>query len=157
CALTSQAYPIGVSLSHRAVAARLTRTGARCTVARGVWHVVSPAPRGRRMRKLIVTTATLGTLVFAASALAILPSQRSVFGGYTSEHAVNGFRPTLQFTAQAGGRTLTNIVFETLGCFGAGQFPVGVDPFAETPWRLPKLTVPATGVVTTKVNASTNV
>ena len=106
------------------------------------------------MRRLIVTTSAAAVLVFAASALGILPSQKSVFKGYTSEHKVNGFKPTIQFTAQPGGRTLTNFVFQTLGCFGAGQFPVGVDPFAESPWRLPKLTVPATGTLTTKVNAT---
>ena len=96
------------------------------------------------MRRLIVTTSAAAALVFAASALAVLPSQRSVFKGVTSEHAVNGFKPTIQFVAQPGGK-LTNFVFQTLGCFGSGQFPVGVDPFAEMPWRLPKITVPATG------------
>jgi hypothetical protein len=106
------------------------------------------------MRRLIVSTALMAVLVFATSALAVVPSQRSVFKGVTSEHAVNGYKPTIQFVAQAGGKTLTNFVFQTLGCFGAGQFPVGVDPFAETPWRLPKITVPANGTILTKVNAT---
>ena len=106
------------------------------------------------MRRLIVTTSVIA-LTFVGSALAVLPSQRSVFKGVTSEHAVNGYKPTIQFVAQPGGR-LTNFVFQTLGCFGAGQFPVGVDPFAETPWRLPKLTVPATGTLNMKVNAISN-
>jgi hypothetical protein len=106
------------------------------------------------MRTLIATTGTLAVLVFVTSALATLPTQKSVFKGVTSEHAINGYKPTIQFIAQPGGRMLTNVVFQTLGCFGAGQFPVGVDPFAETPWRLPKLKVPATGVVTTQVNAT---
>ena len=106
------------------------------------------------MRRLIVITSVAFVLVFATSALAVLPSQKSVFRGYTSEHEVNGFKPTIQFTAQPGGRTLTNFVFQTLGCFGSGQFPVGVDPFAEMPWRLPKVAVPATGTVTTKLKAT---
>jgi hypothetical protein len=107
------------------------------------------------MRKLIVTTAAATMLLCATSALAVLPTQRSVFKGVTSEHAVNGYKPTIQFVAQPGGR-LTNVVFQTLGCFGSGQFPVGVDPFAESPWKLPKLTVPATGTVTAKVAAKSN-
>jgi hypothetical protein len=104
------------------------------------------------MRRLIVIAAATAALVFTTSAFAVLPTQRSVFKGVTSEHAVNGYKPTIQFVAQPGGR-LTNVVFETLGCFGSGQFAVGVDPFAESPWKLPKLTVPATGTVTTKVAA----
>lgn len=106
------------------------------------------------MRRLIVITSAAAALVFAASALAVVPSQKSVFKGYTTEHAINGFKPTIQFTAQPGGKTLTNFVFQTLGCFGSGTFPVGVDPFAEMPWRLPKIAVPSTGTVTTKVNAT---
>jgi len=106
------------------------------------------------MRRLIVTASAAAALVFAASALAVVPSQKSVFKGYTTEHAVNGFKPTIQFTAQPGGKTLTGFTFQTLGCFGSGTFPVGVDPFAEMPWRLPKITIPSTGTVTTKLNAT---
>ena len=75
------------------------------------------------MRRLIVITSAAAALVFAASALAVLPSQKSVFKGYTTEHAVNGFKPTIQFTAQPGGKTLTNFTFQTLGCFGYGHVP----------------------------------
>jgi hypothetical protein len=107
------------------------------------------------MRRLIVITSAIAALAFTASALAVLPSHRTVFKGVTSEHAVNGYKPTIQFIAQPGGR-ITNFVFQTLGCFGAGQFPVGVDPFAESPWRLPKITVPATGTLKTKVSATSN-
>ena len=105
------------------------------------------------MRRLIVSTTAALALVFAASALAIVPSQRTVFKGVTSEHAVNGYKPTIQFVAQPGGK-ITNFVFQTLGCFGSGTFPVGVDPFAESPWKLPRITVPSTGVVNAKVDAT---
>lgn len=109
------------------------------------------------MRRLIVTTSAAAVLVFAASAQAVLPTQRTVFKGVTSEHAVNGYKPTIQFIYRPGSKVrLTNVVFQTLGCFGAGQFPVGVDPFAESPWKLPKLTVPKTGTVTAKVAAKSN-
>jgi len=106
------------------------------------------------MRRLFVITAMAGSLVLAASALAVLPTQRSKFNGVTSEHAINGYKPTVTFTAPAGGRTLRNFVFETLGCFGTGRFPVGVDPFAEAPWRVAKIPVDKTGVYSAKVKAT---
>ena len=91
------------------------------------------------MRRFIVIGSAVAALVCAVSAFAAVPSQRTVFKGVTSEHAVNGYKPTIQFVAQPGG-TITNFVFQTLGCFGSGTFPVGVDPFAETPWKLPRIT-----------------
>jgi hypothetical protein len=106
------------------------------------------------MRRLIVTAAVAAGVVFTASALAVLPSQRSVFKGVTSEHKVNGYKPTIQFTALPGGRTLKFFTFQTLGCFGHGQFPVGTDPFAENPWRLPAIPVAKTGTFSAKVKAT---
>ncbi len=106
------------------------------------------------MRTLTVTAAIAGSLVIAASALAVLPTQRSKFYGVTSEHAINGYKPAVTFTAPAGGLSLRNFVFETLGCFGSGRFPVGVDPFAESPWRVAKIPVANTGVYSAKVNAT---
>jgi hypothetical protein len=106
------------------------------------------------MRRLIVTTAALAGLVLAASAAATLPTQRTVYRGYTSEHQINGYRPTIQFVASAGGRTLRNFVFQTLGCFGAGSFPVGTDPFFEYPWHLPSIPVATTGTYSAKLKAT---
>jgi hypothetical protein len=111
------------------------------------------------MRRLMTATTIAASLVFAASAvasaLAVLPTQRSKFSGVTSEHAVNGYKGTVTFVTPAGGRTLKNFVFETLGCFGSGQFPVGVDPFAEMPWRVASIPVETTGVyLAAKVKAT---
>jgi hypothetical protein len=106
------------------------------------------------MRRLIVTTALVGSLVLAASALAALPAKRSIFKGVTSEHKVNGYKPTVQFTVPAGGRFLRNFVFQTLGCFGSGAFPVGVDPFIETPWRVKSVPVGKTGAYSATVKAT---
>jgi hypothetical protein len=106
------------------------------------------------MRRLIVTATAVAAVFFTASALAVLPSQRSVFRGVTSEHAVNGYKPTIQFTALAGGRTLKFFTFQTLGCFGHGSFPVGTDPFVETPWRLPAIKVNPNGAYSAKVKAT---
>ena len=106
------------------------------------------------MRRLIVTTALAGSLVLAPRRSPSSRPSASKFYGVTSEHAVNGYKPTVTFTAPAGGRTLTNFVFQTLGCFGTGQFPVGVDPFAAAPWRVAKIPVAKTGVYSAKVNAT---
>jgi hypothetical protein len=109
------------------------------------------------MRRSIVTIAVLASFVLAGAALAALPTQRAVFKGVTSERAVNGYKPTLQFTAVNRGRTLKFFVFQTLGCFGHGSFPVGVDPFMETPWRLPQIPVSKAGTYSAKVKGtSTN-
>jgi hypothetical protein len=106
------------------------------------------------MRKLVVTTAILGSLVFAASALALLPTQRSKFNGQTSEHPINGYFATVAFTVPAGGSKLSNFNFETIGCFGVGQYPVGVDPFFETPWHVTAIPVSTKGVYSAKVAAT---
>jgi hypothetical protein len=106
------------------------------------------------MRGLIVTATAVAAVVFATSALAVLPSQRTVFKGITSEHAVNGYKPTIQFTTLAGGRTIKFFTFQTLGCFGHGSFPVGTDPFIETPWRLPAIKVSPTGTYSAKLKAT---
>jgi hypothetical protein len=106
------------------------------------------------MRNLIVTTAIAAGLIIAVSATAaVLPTQRAKFSGITSEHANNGYKPTVTFSTPAGGRTLRNFVFQTLGCFGSGRFPVGVDPFAISPWRVASIPVAANGVYSAKVKA----
>ena len=45
---------------------------------------------------------------------------------------------------------LRNFVFETLGCFGSGAFPVGVDPYFESPWRVKAIPVNKKGVYSAK-------
>ena len=107
------------------------------------------------MRRFIVTTGTAAALIFAATALAALPTQRVVFKGVTSEHAINGYKPTVQFTALSGGRQIKYFVFQTLGCFGHGAFPVGVDPFVDTIWRVTSISIPKSGAFTAKVRPRT--
>jgi hypothetical protein len=108
---------------------------------------------------LTTTLSILAALVLAASAVAstsaVLPTQRSKFAGVTSEHKVNGYKPTINFTTPAGGRSLKGFVFQTLGCFGIGQFPVGVDPFAQTQWHFGPIPVGANGTYSVKGKATT--
>jgi hypothetical protein len=103
------------------------------------------------MRRLIVTAIAGAALVLTATALAVLPTQRTVFKGVTSEHAVNGYKPVVKFTSLSGGRQIKFFYFETLGCFGHGRFPVGTDPFSENPWRLTAFPVSKDGTYSAKV------
>ena len=107
------------------------------------------------MRKLVVVTAVAGSLILAGSAPAVAPSQKTSFQGTTSEPKINGFRATVTFKTGIGGTTMRNFVFQTLGCFGTGAFPVGVDPYAETSWRVASVPVTKTGAFSAKVVPTT--
>ena len=80
------------------------------------------------MRKLAITLAVLSTLGLSAVAGAVLPSH-GAFAGTTSLRPVNGFDDIVTFNATTTGMTLKKFMFGTLGCFGTGAFPVGVDPY----------------------------
>jgi hypothetical protein len=110
------------------------------------------------MRKLVVVAAFAGSLLLATSAFAVAPRARATFLGSTSEKAINGYRGTVSFKVASSGRQLSKFTFETLGCFGHGRFPAGVDPYAETPWVVPTIVAAKNGSFTlTKVKAtSTN-
>jgi hypothetical protein len=103
------------------------------------------------MRRLIVTATAGAALLLTASALAVLPTQRTIFKGETSERAVNGYKPVVKFTSLSGGRQIKFFYFETLGCFGHGRFPVGTDPYSENPWRLTAIPVSKDGTYSAKV------
>ncbi len=109
------------------------------------------------MRKFVVVTAIIGSLTFAAAALAVLPAASKSFAGVTSERPINGFRATVTFKTSPGGRTVRNFTFQTLGCFGHGQFPVGTDPYAETLWRIKTMPVGPKGDLSAKVLPTTTV
>ena len=79
------------------------------------------------MRKLIIAFAvTTAVGVFATAALGV-PRVGQRFTGITSAKPVAGFSDTVTFVT--GSRSLKGFSFGTLGCFGYGQFPDGVDPF----------------------------
>jgi hypothetical protein len=80
------------------------------------------------MRKLAITLAVLSTLGFSAVAGAVLP-QHGAFAGTTALRPINGFDDIVTFSSSATGKTLKKFQFGTLGCFGTGAFPVGVDPY----------------------------
>ena len=80
------------------------------------------------MRKLVIVFAAAAALVLAASAFAVLP-QKGKWAGTTNLHG-NGFQDGVVFSVINNGLTLHDFSFGTLGCFGTGAFPVGVDPYA---------------------------
>lgn len=96
------------------------------------------------MRKLIIALVSATTVVAVATATAALPRAGARYTGPTNSKVVNGFGNTVTFLA--GAKTLKRFSFGTLGCFGYGTFPVGVDPYSTSLAQLQKaVPVTATG------------
>jgi hypothetical protein len=93
------------------------------------------------VRKLIIALALTTTLATVAAATAALPRPGARYTGPTNSKKVNGFGNSVTFLA--GSRSLKRFSFGTLGCFGYGTFPVGVDPYSTSLAQLPKL-IPVT-------------
>jgi hypothetical protein len=89
------------------------------------------------VRKLIIALALTTTLAAVAAATAALPRVGARYTGPTNSKMVNGFGNTVTFLT--GSKTLKRFSFGTLGCFGYGTFPVGVDPYATSLAQLTKL------------------
>src|SRR5262249_38210651 len=79
----------------------------------------------RDVRKLMIALALTMALGVVAAASAALPHAGARYTGPTNSKVVNGFGNTVTFLA--GARSLKRFSFGTLGCFGYGTFPVGVD------------------------------
>ena len=80
-----------------------------------------------------VLVATLGllavALALAATAFAAKPARGSHFSGHTAVSAVNGFFAPVTFTVSSDGKSLKSFSFGSFGCFGAGGFRPGVNPY----------------------------
>ena len=68
-------------------------------------------------------------LGFTATALAAHPKAGRKYAGFTSEAKVEGFGAPVSFTVSGTAAKLGNFRYGSLGCFGAGGFRPGVDPF----------------------------
>jgi hypothetical protein len=77
----------------------------------------------------IAVALTTAVLLFAGIAFAASPKKNARFGGNTSAPAVEGFRAPVKFTVAPDGKSLLNFTFGTFGCFGAGGFRPGVNPY----------------------------
>jgi hypothetical protein len=93
------------------------------------------------VRKLIIALVLTTTLAAVAAASGALPHAGARYTGPTNSKVVNGFGNNVTFLA--GSKTLKRFSFGTLGCFGYGTFPVGVDPYSTSLAQLSK-TVPVT-------------
>jgi hypothetical protein len=101
------------------------------------------------VRKLTIALVLTMTLLAVAAATAALPRPGARYTGPTNSKVVNGFGNTVTFLA--GAKTLKRFSFGTLGCFGYGTFPVGVDPYSTSIAQLPKaVPLTAAGAFTVK-------
>ena len=104
------------------------------------------------MRKLIIAiTTTLFAATYAAAA-SVMPHVGARFTGPTNAKVVNGFGDTVTFLT--GRTTLKRFSFGTLGCFGYGQFPTGVDPYGISIAQLTK-SVPLSATGAFKITSTT--
>lgn len=87
-------------------------------------------------RAAVIRRSAVGSLVaiacaiaFAAVALAVKPAHGAHFTGRTSASPVLGFYAPVKFTVSQDGRSLKGFSFGSFGCFGAGGFRPGVNPY----------------------------
>jgi hypothetical protein len=95
------------------------------------------------VRKLFIALVLTTALVVVAAAAAVLPRAGVRYNGLTNAKKVNGFGDNVTFLI--GSRSLKGFSFGTLGCFGYGSFPVGVDPYATSLALIKPVPVAATG------------
>src|SRR5262249_17759095 len=116
-------------------------------------RIVVPLERNH-LRKLIVTLA-LALLVPTVAAATSSRPQSGRFSGYVAVKKVNGFSDVVTFVVRP--KSLMNFSFGTLGCFGYGNFPAGVDPFSTSLASIGTVPMTAAGTFAVKsVKASYN-
>jgi len=103
------------------------------------------------MRKLIIALVSTTSAIAVGLAAAAVPHAGGRYTGPTSSKVVNGFGNSVTFLA--GAKSLKGFSFGTLGCFGFGTFPVGVDPYSTSLAQLPKA-VPVTAQGTFSVTSA---
>jgi hypothetical protein len=107
--------------------------------------------RGDDVRKLIIALVSTTTAIAVGAAAAALPRAGARYTGPTNSKMVNGFGNEVTFLA--GTKSLKRFSFGTLGCFGYGTFPVGVDPYSTSLAQLPN-PVPVTAKGTFAITSS---
>jgi hypothetical protein len=87
-------------------------------------------------RAAVIRRSVLGSLIaiacgtaFVGVALAVKPTHGAHFTGRTSASPVLGFYAPVKFTVAQDGRSLREFSFGSFGCFGAGGFRPGVNPY----------------------------
>jgi hypothetical protein len=88
----------------------------------------------RRLRRAATTIAAFTfsvVLTLSVAALAASPKAGKKYAGFTAEPKVVGFGAPVGFTVSANGAKLLKFQYGSLGCFGAGGFRPGVNPFRQ--------------------------
>jgi hypothetical protein len=82
-----------------------------------------------RIVRRSVAVASFSVLVLGVSALAATPKKGAHFSGTLSTPPVSGFHAPVKFTVSKSGKQLEGFTFGSFGCFGAGGFRPGVNPY----------------------------
>jgi hypothetical protein len=82
-----------------------------------------------RANAFALTLSLLAALSLAAVALAAKPAPGAHFKGRTSAAPILGFYAPVTFTVSQSGQSLGGFSFGSFGCFGAGGFRPGVNPY----------------------------
>lgn len=115
--------------THASAANDVTGVGyARAALHTEVHRVVGASRVFRRAGAAALAPIAAAALL-ATGALAAKPKHGAHFAGSTSTTPVEGFRAPVKFTVSPDGRSLFNFTFGSFGCFGAGGFRPGIDPY----------------------------
>lgn len=83
----------------------------------------------RRSATVVCVSLLAGALALCATALAAKPKKNARFSGTLKTTIVEGFRAPVTFKVSGDGKQLQNFTFGSFGCFGAGGFRPGVNPY----------------------------
>ena len=83
----------------------------------------------RRSALGVMSCVLAAALSLAAVAFAAKPAHGAHFSGRTAAQPVVGFYAPVKFTVSQNGRQLTGFSYGSFGCFGAGGFRPGVNPY----------------------------
>jgi hypothetical protein len=112
----------------------------------------------RRKALPVILGLLLAAALAAGTALAAKPKPRAHFSGHTNQPAVVGFLAPVKFTVSSDGRSLSSFTFGTFGCFGAGGFRPGVNPYTGSSLiDIGKVKVSAGGKISQKATSSRTV
>jgi hypothetical protein len=82
-----------------------------------------------RRATIAVVSLLVCLVALVASALAATPKKGAHFTGRLSTPPISGFHAPVTFKVSASGKLLDNFTFGSFGCFGAGGFKPGVNPY----------------------------
>jgi hypothetical protein len=86
-----------------------------------------------RRKATAATLAITLALGFAATALAAHPKPGKRYAGtQTNVNPIVGFSAPVSFKVSSTGKQLLRFTYGTIGCFGAGGFKPGVDPYTRS-------------------------